>query len=104
MRIRLLPIDHRRQVSVWTEERTGRHALCRLPRQGPQALPGASHRLERYRTAIDSPTQHRFIETSIGSLAANVSAKIAGAFGYSNIADTAKTLASNYIGDYLHTF
>ena len=48
--------------------------------------------------------QHRFIETSIASLAANVSAKIAGVFGYGNIADVAKTLANNYIGDYLHDF
>jgi len=48
--------------------------------------------------------QHRFIETSIASLAANVSAKIAGVFGYGTVADVAKTLANNYVGDYLHTF
>ncbi|KIP02364.1 hypothetical protein PHLGIDRAFT_37922 [Phlebiopsis gigantea 11061_1 CR5-6] len=50
------------------------------------------------------PYQHRFIETSFGSLAGNVAAKIAGALGYGGIGDIAKTLSGNYLGDYLHTF
>ncbi|GJE91737.1 hypothetical protein PsYK624_078880 [Phanerochaete sordida] len=50
------------------------------------------------------PYQHRFIETSLGSLGANIAQKVAGVFGYGGTADIAKTIASAYVGDYLHTF
>ncbi|GJE91736.1 hypothetical protein PsYK624_078870 [Phanerochaete sordida] len=50
------------------------------------------------------PYQHRFVETSLGSLGAGVITKIAGAFGYGGKADIAKNVASCFVGDYLHTF
>ena len=48
--------------------------------------------------------QHRFVETSLGSLGAGVLTKIAGVFGYGGKADLAKSITSCYVGDYLHTF
>lgn len=48
--------------------------------------------------------QHRFIETALGSLAGSAANKIAAAFGYGGASSGLLQIASNFVGEYLHTF
>jgi hypothetical protein len=48
--------------------------------------------------------QHRFIETSFLSLAAGPAQIIAAAFGYGSAAEVVRSIAKDFIADYLHTF
>ena len=48
-------------------------------------------------------SQHRFIETAIGSATGNKAAEMAKSFGF-GAADQIETIAKNFVGDFLHTF
>ena len=49
--------------------------------------------------------QHRFLEASIASLAADVSERIAGLLpGYIGVTGASKYICTGFVGDYLFTF
>ena len=104
--IRGLQSQDERQLPVWTEERERGPSICGLPRQGAQAIPGISpaSSLLTAEARPSSFSQHRFIETAIGSAAGNKASEIAKAFGASDVSDAVHIVAKDIVGDYLRTF
>lgn len=95
-------VDKRLQYGQKDKQGTGRFVVWHDESRKPYQVTTGS--IRGARISILNSSQHRFIQSSLGSLAANAAAAIAGLLGYKSVADAVKGVGNALIGDYLRTF